>query len=180
MYVSNSSLFSFSFIYSKKFNSLTSSGMETTRTNFLHWTYSNKYQLLSCTSFVERNSSKQTLIMTDIAVLLACRISIAVLIPTVVGARHWLFSYSKKLLQTRSKFIILTTICQQLKNSDIFQSVVPFAANKSFIPPSYIVFALPFLVHQTICFGSNNSAVWTNFFFYPISTRGNIPVHLIV
>lgn len=70
------------------FNSRTSSDMDTTRTKFLHWTYSAKYQLLTGKSFVERNSIKQTLIMTDNAGLLACRSSIAVLIPPGAGASH--------------------------------------------------------------------------------------------
>ena len=47
----NSSIFPFSFIYSKKLNSLTSSDMDATRKKILHWTYSDKYQLLTGTGF---------------------------------------------------------------------------------------------------------------------------------
>jgi len=44
MHISNSSLFSFSFIYTKKFNSLTSSGVETTHTKVLTYTNTPEYQ----------------------------------------------------------------------------------------------------------------------------------------
>ena len=68
MYGSNSSLFSFSSIYSKILNSLISYSIETTRTKVFHWTYCDKHQLLTGTNFVHRNSNKRTLITTDNAV----------------------------------------------------------------------------------------------------------------
>jgi len=94
------------------------------------WIYVCIYIYTNGSNFVENNSSKQTLIMTDKAVLLACRTSIAVLITPGESANHVASLEFYKQITANTVHIQLSHCYKPAAiKFRTFLNVVPFAAN---------------------------------------------------